>query len=85
MQKKTLRSLLEQCALDWRNQNVNFWTQPKKVSFGEKKGEAFVENNTLPTVKHEGGYIILWGCVAACHNARKPKIISELEVFCQEE
>ena len=28
-------------------------------------GEAFVGNNTLPTVKNGGGSIMLWGCVAA--------------------
>ena len=31
----------------------------------KKKSEAFVEKNTLPTVKHGGGSITLWGSMAA--------------------
>jgi len=30
-----------------------------------KKGEAFNPKNTVPTVKHGGGNIMLWGCFAA--------------------
>ena len=38
-----------------------------KGMLGEKKtGAAFHEKNTLTTVKHGGGSIMLWSCVAAC-------------------
>ena len=31
----------------------------------EKKGEGCKPKNTIPSVKHEGGSIMLWGCCAA--------------------
>ena len=54
----------------WRNV---LWSDETKIElFGHndrryvwrKKGEAFNPKNTIPTVKHGGGSIMLWGCFA---------------------
>jgi hypothetical protein len=55
----------------WRNV---LWSDETKIElFGHndhryvwrKKGEACMPKNTIPTVKHRGGSIMLWGCFAA--------------------
>ncbi|KAK3550813.1 hypothetical protein QTP70_005720 [Hemibagrus guttatus] len=38
---------------------------------GEMKGEAFNPKNTIPTVKHGGGHIMLWGCLSVSGTAHK--------------
>jgi hypothetical protein len=35
------------------------------VMFGGKRGRLASPKNTIPTVKHRGGSIMLWGCIAA--------------------
>ena len=62
MQKKTLRSLKPFGPMCFG------LTQPKCYYLStnkEGKGEAFVEKNTLRTVKHGGGSIMVWDCVTA--------------------
>lgn len=44
------------------------WTDQAKIEFfdlNHQKQKAFEEKNTLPTIKHRGGSIMLWRCVAA--------------------
>jgi hypothetical protein len=55
----------------WRNV---LWSDETKIELfrhndqlyvWRKKGEACKPKNTIPTVKHGGGSIMLWGCFAA--------------------
>ena len=44
---------------------IELFSHHQKKVFWRKKGDTFVEKNNLPTIKHGGGSIMLWGCMAA--------------------
>lgn len=59
------------------------WTDETKLElFGHmdqryvwrKKNEAYAEKNTLPTVKHGGGSVMLWGCFAASGTGKLQRV-----------
>uniref|UniRef100_A0A8C5QBW8 Transposase n=1 Tax=Leptobrachium leishanense TaxID=445787 RepID=A0A8C5QBW8_9ANUR len=59
------------------------WTDEKKLElFGpmdqryvwRRKNKAYEEKNTLPTVKHGGGSIMLWGCFASAGTGKLQRV-----------
>ena len=67
---------LDQSATFWKNVP---WTDEMKIElFGHtsqcyvwcRKNEAFADKNIIPTVKHGGGSIMLWGCFATSDTGR---------------
>lgn len=58
------RGNLETTAMGWWSENGILWQQSLKVCL-EKEATAFDEKHSLLNVKHTGGPLVLWGCVAA--------------------
>ena len=75
-------------ARDHKDKDLTFWKhvlwsdETKIELFGHnhqryvwrKEGEAFHPNKSIPTVKHGGGSIMLWGCFAAAGTGQIQKV-----------
>ena len=82
-EQKDLVKMLEDTGTNhtfWRNV---LWSDETKIELfchndhcyiWRKKGEACKPKNTIPTVKHGGGSIVLWGCFAAGETGAHHKI-----------
>lgn len=44
----------------------NVWGSDGRKLVWRKKGDALNKENLIPTVKHGGGSVMVWGCMSAC-------------------
>lgn len=82
-----------QFALNYINKPKRFWDsvlwsdETKVELFGpmdqryvwRKKNEAYAEKNTLPTVKHGGGSVMLWGCFASSGTGNLQRVAGKMD------
>ena len=45
----------------------------------KRKNEAYAEKNTLPTVKHGGGSVMLWGCFASSGTGNLQRVEGKMD------
>ena len=45
--------------------NLRYLAKTKGVKIWRTKDQAFAVQNLIPTVKHSGGSVMVWGCMAA--------------------
>lgn len=64
------------------------WTDETKIElFGpmdqryvwRRNNEAFAEKNTIPTVKHGGGSVMMWGCFSSSGTGSLHKIVGKMD------
>ena len=66
MLKPTLTRLEYWIKVLWTDETkTELFRHNEKRYVWRKSNAAFEEKNLLPTVKHDGGTIMVWGCVAA--------------------
>ena len=44
-----------------------------------RKNEAYAEKNTLPTVRHGGGSVMLWGCFASSGTGNLQRVEGKMD------
>ncbi len=57
--------LLGKYSVDWWNKSWTFWKVCVSLYFWHKTNTGFHKKNIIPTVKHGGGSVMVWGCFAA--------------------
>ena len=51
--------------MDWWNQTGTVWTYGPAVCLACETGQAYDQKNTIPTVNHGDGSLMMWGCFSA--------------------
>ena len=57
--------LLEACPVFWWDQDKLIWFGRNVMRVWRQPGEEYKDKCVLPTVKHGGGSVVLWGCMSA--------------------